>query len=158
MLTFALMLPSTLNAQTPMTLNGHAGYSWLNGVVGGEIQAGHIGFSAGWMPVSMPYSGDPVNSAGIAGTYYTLPAGQPGYGAYISAGIATAGYQEEIYDSYGYYDGTTAPMTIIMIGTKWQGERGWYSKGGVGYGWCDYGDAFTFEILIGFTLFSNVIN
>lgn len=157
MLTIALMLPSTLKSQNPMTLSGQVGYSWLNGIVGGEIQFGHIGLSAGWMTASMPYSGDNVSSAGLAGTWYSLPAGQPGYSGYFSAGVATAGYQEETYSSSGYYDGFTAPMTILMIGTKWQGERGWFSKGGIGYGWCEYADAFTFEICIGFTLFSNII-
>ena len=156
-LTIALMLPSTLKAQTPMTFSGQAGYSWLSGVVGGEAQFGHIGLGAGWMPTSMPYSGNPVNSVGIYGTYYTLPAGQPGYSGYFSAGVATAGYQEEIYSNSGYYDGTTASMTILMAGMKWQGEKGWFSKAGLGYGWCDQADAFTFEITVGFTLFSNVI-
>ena len=157
LLTVALMLPSTLNAQTPITLSGQAGYSWLSGVVGGELQFGHIGLGAGWMPTSMPYSGDPVNSTGIYGTWYTLPAGQPGYSGYLSAGVATAGYQEETYTSSGYYDGFTSPMTIIMVGTKWQNDTGWFGKCGIGYGWCDYAEAFTFEITVGFTLFSNII-
>lgn len=156
-LTVALMLSSNVKAQTPITFSGQAGYSWLSGVVGGELQIGHIGLGSGWMPTSMPYSGNPVNSVGIYGTYYTLPAGQPGYGGYLSVGAASAGYQEEYYDSYGYYKGSTYPMTIVMVGTKWQGERGWFGKAGLGYGWCEYAEAFTFELTVGFTLFSNVI-
>lgn len=157
-LTIALMLPSTLKAQTPITFGGQAGYSWLSGIVGGEIQAGHIGVGVGWMPTSMPYSAEPVSSVGFYGTYYTLPTGQPGYSGYLTIGAASAGYQEETYGSSGYYDGFTAPVTIVMVGTKWEGERGWFSKVGVGYGWCEYMDAFTFEITVGFTLFSNVVN
>lgn len=154
-LTIALMLPSTLNAQIPVTVSGQAGYSWLSGVVGGEAQFGHIAVGAGWMPTSMPYSGDPVNSAGIYGTWYSLPAGEVGYSGYFSGGVATAGYQEETYGSY--YDGFTAPVTILMCGLKWQGPRGWFSKCGVGYGWNEYAEAWTGEITVGFTLFSNVI-
>ena len=157
MLTIALTLPSTLKSQTPITLSGQAGYSWLSGIVGGEAQFGHIGIGAGWMLTSMPYSGNPVNSTGIYGTYYTLPTGQPGYSGYFSVGVATAGYQEETYSSSGYYDGFTAPITILMVGTKWQSERGIYSKCGLGYGWNEYTDDITFEFLIGFTLFSNVV-
>ena len=156
-LTIALMLPSTLKAQIPMTISGQAGYSWLSGIVGGEAQFGHLGIGGGWMPASMPYSGDPVNSAGIYGILYTLPAGQPGYSWYASGGVATAGYQEETYNGSNYYDGYTAPVTILMGGVKWQNERGWWSKCGAGYGWCEYMDAFTFEITVGFVLFSNVI-
>jgi hypothetical protein len=156
-LTMALMLSSNLKAQTPMTLSGQGGYSWLSGVVGGEIQFGHIGLGGGWMPTSMPYSGDPVSSVGLYGTYYTLPAGQPGYSEYLTVGVASAGYQEETYTNSRYSNGSTSPMTIIMLGAKWQGERGWFSKLGVGYGWCDQAEAFTFEATVGFTLFSNVI-
>ena len=109
------------------------------------------------MPAQMPYSGDHINSIGLYGTYYTLPAGEPGFSSYLSAGVASKGYQEEVYNSYGYYNGMTSSMAIIMVGEKWQGEKGWFGKAGLGYGWCDYSDAFTFEITIGFTLFSNTI-
>jgi hypothetical protein len=92
-LTTALMLPLTLNAQTPIALNLHGGYSWLNGVAGGELQIGRIGISGGWMPARMPISGDPLSSIGVAGTIYSSSAGELGYSGYVSAGVASQGYQ-----------------------------------------------------------------
>jgi len=151
-LTTALMLPLTLNAQTPIALNLHGGYSWLNGVVGGEIQFGRLGISGGWMPTRMPLSGDPISSIGIGGTLYSSRAGELGYSGYVSMGVTSQGYQYE--DSWG--GEATEPVTIIMTGLKYD-SGGFYMKGGVGYGWCDYAESWTGEILIGFTLFSNQI-
>jgi hypothetical protein len=146
-----IIMSTTVNAQsTPFSLNVQGGYSWLNGVVGAEAQFGKIGLSGGWMPCKMPMSGTKVNSIGLAATYYTLPANQEGYSAYISAGVASDGYRYE--DSWG--DEAISPMTIVMIGSKYDsGDMN--CKLGIGYGWCDEAGVFTFEITLGFSLFSN---
>lgn len=156
-LTIALILPSKLNAQmstatiaTPFSLSATGGYSWLTGVVGGELQYGKLGVGAGWMPTKMPISGEKISSWGIAATYYTLPAGQEGMSYYLSGGIASQGYQYE--DSWG--EESTLPCTIITAGSKYD-SGGVFLKAGLGYGWCSELGAFTFELTLGFTLFGN---
>jgi len=142
------------NAQTPMALRVQGGYSWINGVVGGELQIGKFGVSGGWMPCKMPLSGDKISSIGGALTYYTLPADEEGYSYYASVGVASQGYRYELTSSWGYGEEATLPMTIIMVGYK-------YDSGGVnfklsgGYGWCEEAGAWTFEATLGFTLFGN---
>ena len=150
-LTLALLLPLNSNAQTPTTFNVTGGYSWLSGVVGGELQIGKFGLSGGWMPTSMPMSGTRINSYGFAGTIYSTKAGETGYSCYLSVGGATQGYRYE--DSWG--GESTAPMTIIMLGSKYD-SGGFYTKAGLGYGWCSDPEvgAFAFEITLGLTLFS----
>jgi hypothetical protein len=152
-LTLALLLPSNLNGQTPVTVNVHGGYSWINGVVGGEAQFGNFGVSSGWMPTSMPMSGEKVNSVGFGLTYYSLKAGEPGYSGYLTLGFASDGYRYE--DSWG--GDATVPVTIIMLGSKYDSGGGFYSKAGIGYGWCTDPDVgtFAFEVLLGFTLFGS---
>jgi hypothetical protein len=150
----ALLLSSIkLNAQStriPVAFNVQGGYSWLNGVAGAEVQFGHISLSGGWMPCKMPLSGSKINSYGGAISYYTLPVNQEGYSSYVSVGVASQGYRYE--DTWG--GEVIEPMTIIMIGEKY--NVGIVScKLGGGYGWCDQAGAWTFEITLGFTLFSN---
>lgn len=156
-LTIALLLPSKLNAQmssaivpTPFSFSVVGGYSWLSGVVGGEIQYGKFGVEGGWMPTSMPMSGEKIDSWGLAATYYTLPTGVDGTSFYGSVGVASQGYQYE--DSWGYE--STLPVTIIMIGSKYD-VGGVFFKAGCGYGWCEDLGAFTFEVTLGFKLFGN---
>jgi len=160
-LTVVLVLPSKLNAQmsnstvvTPGSASIVGGYSWLNGVDGAELQYGKFGVEGGWMPAKMPLSGNKISSYGVAVTYYTLPAGQEGYSSYISAGVASSGYRYEITSNYGYSDEYVLPMTIIMVGEKYN-SGGMFFKIGGGYGWCEEAGAWTFEITLGFTLFGN---
>jgi len=150
-----LMVTSVLYAQqTPTAFNIQGGYSWLNGVVGAELQYGKVALSGGWMPTKMPVSGDKISSFGVALTYYTRPAGQEGYSYYISGGVASSGYRYEYISSYGYRDETVTPITIIMVGYKYD-AGGVNGKLGVGYGWCEEAGAWTFEATLGFTLFGN---
>lgn len=152
-LTLIVFLTLSLSSysQSSTALNIHGGYSWLNGVVGGEAQFGKFGISGGWMPTSMPITGERVNSYGFAASIYS---GGPDETStwYLSGGVASDGYQYE--DSYGY--GTTSPVTIFMIGTKYN-FGGIYSKLGCGYGWCSDPEigTFTFEFVLGFTLFNS---
>jgi len=154
----ALMLASiNLNAQTeqsaqpsyqtPYSVSVHGGYSWLNGVVGGEFQYGHFAVGGGWMPNKYPLSGNKISSGCFAGTYYT---GTPLDETTFSGGVSTAGYLEE--DSYG--NQFAMPTYIVMAGSKYN-AGGVYLKGGVGYGWCEYLGSFTFELTLGLTLFGN---
>lgn len=151
LLTISLILLSlNSNAQTTSTsFSVHGGYSWLNGVVGAELQSGCFGISGGWMPTSMPISGDKVNSYGFAVSIYSGPPSET-ISYYLSGGIASDGYQYE--DSYGY--GKTEAVTIIMAGTKYN-FNSFYAKLGLGYGWCEQAGAFTFEATIGIPLFKN---
>lgn len=143
------------NAQsTPFALRAQGGYSWINGVVGAEAQFGKIGLSGGWMPTKMPLSGEKISSIGGAITYYTLPADQEGYSGYVSVGVASQGYRYELTSSWGYGEEETLPMTIVMVGYKYD-SGGVNCKLGAGYGWCEVAGAFTFEITLGFTLFGN---
>jgi opacity protein-like surface antigen len=151
----ALLLPLTLSAQTqqtqsaPFALSVHGGYSWLDGVVGGDLQTGIFGVSAGWMPTMMPLSGTPVNSFCAAATLYSDPVTAP-IAWYGSFGFSSAGYQYE--DTYGG-EGTEA-VYIAMIGTRYNAPRV-YFKAGVGVGWNEYTSVFTCELTLGVPLFKN---
>jgi hypothetical protein len=156
-LTVALLLPSKLNGQmststlaTPFSFSVVGGYSWLSGVVGGELQYGKLGIEGGWMPTSMPLSGTRVDSWGIAATFYTLPTGIEGTSYYFSGGMASAGYQYE--DTWG--GEYTEPVIILMAGSKYD-VGGVFFKGGIGYGWNEEMGTFAFELTLGFKLFGN---
>lgn len=145
------IMSSTINAQeTPFAFNVQGGYSWLNGVLGAEAQFGKLSVSGGWMPCRMPLSEEWTNSYSGALTFYTLAADDPGLSYYLSGGFASAGYRYE--DSWG--GESTSPITIVMIGTKYD-SGGVNCKCGVGYGWCEYAGSFAFEITLGFTIFGN---
>lgn len=138
------------NAQTPMSLSAHGGYSWSIGVVGAEAQFGNIAIAGGWMPTKMPMSGERIHSYSGAITYYTAKANEDGYSYYVSLAEASQGFRYE--DSWG--GESTSPMTIVTVGGKYQ-TGGVWSRVGFGYGWCEYGNAWTFEINLGFVLFGN---
>jgi hypothetical protein len=146
---FSLLSLSSNAQTTPTSFSVHGGYSWLNGVVGAELQSGCFGISGGWMPTTMPISGDKVNSYGFAVSLYSGPPSET-ISYYLSGGIASDGYQYE--DSYGY--GKTEAVTIIMAGTKYN-FNSFYAKLGLGYGFCSEANSFTFEATIGIPLFKN---
>ena len=114
---------SEVSSPTPFGISLQGGYSWLNGVVGGEIQYGHFSVSGGWMPTTMPVSGAKVTSGCFAGTYYSATSLND-YAAYISVGVSTKGYQYE--DLYG--NGGTEPVTIVMVGSKYEAPSGLWLK------------------------------
>jgi hypothetical protein len=140
-------------SQTPFALSAHGGYSWINGVVGGELQVGNFGVSGGWMPTKMPISGEKISSVGVAFSVYTGMPDETSY--YASIGVASNGYREETMTNYGYSEEIVAPMTIAMVGVKSGNDFANFRLGG-GYGWCEYGGAWTFEATLGFVLFSNL--
>jgi hypothetical protein len=148
-LMLGLLFTSNVKAQMPYAVSVQGGYSWINGVVGGDVQIGHFGFGAGWMPTTMPLSGTPVNSVGFHATVYSANYNEFGY--YLSLGEATNGFRYE--DSWGI-DATDA-MTILMLGVK-GGTDTFFWKAGVGYGWCQ--EAWTGEITLGIPLFKSNIN
>lgn len=150
----SLLFTSTItNAQNPFAVSVHGGYSWLNGVLGAEAQFGHFGISGGWMPTKMPMSGEKVSSIGFGVTAFTGNPDELSY--YVSYGIASDGYRSETTSNYGYSDEFTAPMNIIMVGCK-SGTDTFNFRLGGGYGWCEYGGSWTFEVTLGFVLFSNL--
>jgi len=130
-------------AQTALYVQG--GYSWLEGVISGGGQIGHLGVMAGWFPAKMPLSGEQVSGVCWDITYYDGLYYQSGY--YASIGMNSAGYRYE--DSRGY--NSVVPMWIAMLGYKY-GSDNLYTKVGLGYGWCDQGSAFTYEITLGLAL------
>lgn len=148
-----LFLSLTINAQTESpssnwAISAQGGYSWINGVVGGDLQIGNFGFALGWYPARMPLSGEQVNSIGYNFTYYTDMYDRTSY--YVSIGQASAGYRYE--NSWGSEN--IIPMTICMVGMK-SGSDNFYWKIGAGYGWCDLAQSWTGEITVGIPLFTN---
>ena len=136
------------DAKYPTSFGIQGGYSWINGVVGADVQIGHFGASGGWMPTTMPLSGDKISSIGLAGTLYS---GNPDQqSVYVSLGMATNGFRYE--DSMG--GEFTESMTIAMLGFKGYANN-WTFKIGGGYGWCADGEAWTFEAVIGYSIFNN---
>lgn len=163
-LVLAMLLPTNdVNAQVGFSLNG--GYSWINGVIGAEVFIGdYVGLSTGWMPTSMPKSGEKLSSWGFGISGYQSSIYENG--TYASFGIASKGYRYEETRSeyttiYNYNTGRyendytsssyeeTQPMSILMVGYRWGWGDGTTLKAGVGYGWCEQASAISFEIIIG---------
>ena len=143
----ALMFTVIANAQV---LSAHAGYSWLNGVVGLEYNVSGFGISAGVFPAKLPATGGRVASFSGALSFYGKDYDESGW--YASIGIASAGYREQT--SYGGSSWSTniQPMTIVMVGSRGS-SLGTWAKLGAGAGFSpDGGAIFTFELLIGFQL------
>jgi hypothetical protein len=146
------VLPAlSTNAQTPMSFSGHAGYSWLSGVLGADLQFGNFEISGGWFPTKMPMSGERVQNISFAVTANTLKPSDEGEGYYLTLASASHGYRYE--DSWG--GESSEPMMIIAGGMRYQLDGVW-SKLGVGYGWCDAGSSWTFEIMLGFCTFLEI--
>jgi hypothetical protein len=95
-------------------------------------------------------SGERIHNISFAVTANTLQPDDVGEGVYLTLASASHGFRYE--DSWGGED--TYPMTIVGAGFRYQ-YGGYWSKAGVGYGWCDYGRSWTFEIMLGFVLFGN---
>ena len=128
-------------AQSAFTING--GYSWSYGVVGAEYQLGHIGIGGGWMPTTMPGSGEKLNSFSGVVTWYGGDWWESCY--YTSLAFASNGYRAQIDYGSGWTDDYTAPMGIWRFGYKAQyGNRGMY--GGCGVGWCSEASVFNWEL------------
>lgn len=139
------------NAQGVYGIGAHAGYSWLNGVVGGEIFLHKIGVSGGWMPTSMPGSGDKISSGSWAVTFYSQPMDEDSW--YLSYGMAMSGYRSEIsINSSSYSSGVIKPMNIVMAGWRIAGGTGFNMKLGMGVGWLPEMTVFTGEVTIGYAI------
>ena len=138
-------------AQGNYGIGAHAGYSWLNGVVGGEIFLHKIGVSGGYMPTSMPGSGDKISNISWAVTYYSEPMYDDSW--YISYGMAMSGYRSEIsYDGGDYGSAVIKPMNVVMAGWRLGGYSGWNMKLGLGVGWLPEMTVFTGEITLGYAI------
>lgn len=148
-----LVLSITTFSQTNLGVWG--GYSWINGIVGVETQYGHFGIGAGYLPTKMPNTSENIPSFSGSVTYYTKSNEElkkhNGFDIcyYGSIGVASAGYR---YQSLS--EDVIVSMTYGMIGVK--GYRNKLSiKAGGGYGWCKDNNSWTFEVGIGYLLFTN---
>ena len=135
-------------AQTSFGVN--AGYSWLTGMVGPELEVGHWSVGMGYMPTSMPGSGDPITSISWFVTYQDAVFKESS-GYYVAFGQAMNGYRAQTsYNGGAYGSDVTASMLIGMIGYKYNWYSGLNLKGGVGYGWCEYAGVFAWEVTLGY--------
>jgi len=145
-LIFALSISSF--AQQAFTVQG--GYSWTMGMVGAEYQYGHLAIGAGYMPTSMPGSGESLSSFSAYGAWTGYDYDESGY--YLSLGFASAGYRSQMnYGGSGWTDDVVSPMGIVNLGYKLQWYSGLNLKGEVGYGWCEYAGVFTWGVTAGWT-------
>ena len=147
------MFVLSITAISQTNINAWGGYSWINGIVGVEAQYGNFGIGAGYFPTKMPNSNENIPSFGGSVTFYTKNTkpqkNSLGIGYYGSIGVASAGHR---YQSLS--EDVIVPMTYGMIGVK--GYRNKLSiKAGAGYGWCKDYNSFSFEIGIGYILFTN---
>lgn len=143
---------TTLNFAQPSggALNVQGGYSWSNGVIGAELQAGHLAFSLGYFPTKMPGSNEPLSSISGNFTWYGGNWNESSY--YASVGVASAGYRSQMnYNNGGWSNDVVSPMTIFMIGYKGCVDNLNMKIGG-GYGWCDYANSWTFELTVGWAI------
>jgi hypothetical protein len=147
---FALLFAVNTESKAQVSLGINTGYSWLSGVVGGELDAGHWGVGVGWMPTSMPGSGESLTSISWFVTYSDAIFKESS-GYYVTVGQALKGYREEYsYNGGSYGDGITAAMWIGMVGYKYNWYSGLNLKGGVGYGWCEYAGSVAWECTLGY--------
>jgi len=135
-----------IEAQVESHLFARGGYSWINGVVGGEIFTDRFSLGGGWMPNSSPLTGKKVNS--LCGQISLHSNNTTESSAYVSFGFATNGYQYE--DSYGTYYSET--ILIGMLGYRWVGDR-FDIKAGFGYGGTEGWGVWTAEAGLGIRLF-----
>ena len=150
------MFVLSINAISQTNINAWGGYSWINGLVGVEAQYGHFGIGAGYFPTKMPDSNENVPSFGGSVTYYIENKTLNPYTDFIdfdfygSIGVASAAYKYQNTLS----EDVIVPMTYGMLGFKGYRNK-LYFKAGYGYGWCKEYSSFTFEVGIGYILFTN---
>lgn len=151
-LTISMIFISVNESYSQASLGVNAGYSWLSGIVGAEVEIGHVSGGFGYMPTSMPGSGEPVSSISWFVTYQDAVF-QESSGYYIGFGQALKGYREETsYNGGAWTDAVVAPIWIGMVGYKYNWDAGLNMKWGVGYGWCEYAGTFLWEITIGYKI------
>lgn len=148
--TLIVLLTITISgfAQSALTVQG--GYSWSNGLIGAEFQMGRLAVSAGYFPTKMPGSGESLSS--FSGNFLLYGGDWDESSYYASIGVASAGYRSQnSYNGGAWTDDVVSPMTIVMVGYK--GAIGnLNSKIGFGYGWCDYGNSWTWELTLGWAI------
>lgn len=142
------MLILSITAFSQTGINVWGGYSWLNGVVGAEVQLEHFGIGAGYYPTKMPNTGENISSFSAAITYYTksnkqLKSKDMCY--YGSLGMASAGYR---------HDGDVEPVYIGILGLRFNIDKLQLKVGG-GYGFNAMENKWMFEIGLSYRLFTN---
>lgn len=128
LLLVAIFTFTILSFAQKSSITVQTGYSYSTGLLGVEYQLGKIGIAAGWIPLRMPESHEFISSFSAAITAYNCDWNESGW--YASAAFASKAYRSEEIVS---------PMTILSLGYKQHMGSGLSIKGGVGYGWCQYG-------------------
>ena len=147
-LLFAIFAFTTLS-QAQSVVNLQAGYSWSEGVVSAGYQYGNWEVKAGWMPATMPGSGDAVN--GFVATIVLGPEfDESGY--YFSYSFNSVGYRSQMsYNGGSWTDNYVEGMNILSIGYK-VGTYSLYLKADIGYGWSASGKGMSYGVVLGVPL------
>lgn len=132
-----------------------SGYSWVNGIVGGEYQISRIGVGLGWMPNQKPKSTERVTSICYNITFYGGNWDKSTF--YITAAGATNRFQIEKYGSNSpngdyYYESATGFMLTAGYKFAWDGAD---FKVGGGWGWGLDQSVGTLEATLGIRLMKN---
>ena len=130
-LIFAVNMESKAQDETPVTVGINAGWSYLHGIVGGELKVGHWSAGGGYTPAG----------SGSWFVTYSDAIARVSSGYYVSFGQAING----LVDYYGYYYNGM----IVMGGYEVNWYNGLNMKGGLGYMWND-GGVFTWELTLGY--------
>ena len=131
------------NRRDPNMITLYSGYSWVNGILGGEYQNNNFSLGIGYFPTT-GFQGKYKTSISISFGWYikSYDTNTP----YIMFGVATNGHN---INSDNISIHTNEPTTIIM------GYRYWYKdfsvKGGLGFKYSADYQMVTFELLIGYT-------
>jgi len=146
-----LLFIGTTKAQSGIGIQG--GYDWLEGNLALAGQVGNWGGTIGTFRTSMPGSGDAVTGACWSISWNDAEWDESGY--YFGIGMNSAGYRQEISVNGGSWGSDIVePMWIGMVGYRYMTYSGFYLKTAFGYGWCDYGNSFTYGVSAGF-MFGN---
>lgn len=143
---FTLIFALSISSFAQRAVNLQAGYSWSEGALGIGYQFKTFELKAGWMPTSMPGSGDFVS--GFVGTIIMGPEwDESGY--YLSYAFNSVGYRSEIsYNGGAWGSDVVEGMNILSVGYK-AGSDFMYIKADIGYGWSGSGKGMSWGVVFG---------
>ena len=121
------------------------GYSWINGVIGGELFFNKVSIGGGWMTDVAPFTDNNISFICAQISYYNK--GTNENSNYCSFGMANNNPYDNIYE-------TDQPETIFVgiLGYRWF-CRNFDFKAGIGYGGANKYGRFTGEIGAGIKIY-----